>query len=142
MRKLIFSLILMTAAAAALAEDLEEVPPVTNELAKKECGACHMAYQPALLPAQSWQTIFGDLANHFGDNASLADSAREEIAAYYLANAGEAGGTASSRITESGWWLDEHDDIKASRWSTTEVKFKGNCIACHKAADQGSYEDE
>jgi mono/diheme cytochrome c family protein len=141
MRKLLFSMVLMTAAAAALAEDLEEVPPVANETARKDCGACHMAYQPALLPAQSWQAIFGDLADHFGDDASLADSVREEVANYYIAHAGGTGGTASSRITESSWWLDEHEDVKASRWSRPEVKFKGNCIACHEGAEQGSYED-
>ncbi len=141
MRKLLLTIILLMPAAAAMAEDMEEVPPVANELAKKECGACHMAYQPALLPAKSWQAIFGDLANHFGDNASLADSAREEIAAYYLANAGEAGGAATLRITESAWWLDAHEEIKASHWSRPEVKFKGNCLACHETADQGAYED-
>ncbi|MFM9845064.1 MAG: diheme cytochrome c [Dongiaceae bacterium] len=141
MRIVLLTMIFLMPAAATLAEDLEEVPPVTNQMAKKECGACHMAYQPALLPAQSWQAIFGDLANHFGDDASLADAARKEIADYYIAHAGKTGGSATSRITESGWWLDEHDDIKASRWNAPEVKFKGNCIACHKAADQGSYED-
>jgi hypothetical protein len=140
MRKLLLSLIFLMPAAAALAEDLEEVPPVANEVAKKECGACHMAYQPALLPAQSWQAIFGDLANHFGDDASLADSVRDEVAAYYFANAGKYGDTAL-RITDSSWWLDAHEEVKASRWTGPEVKFKGNCIACHEGADQGSYED-
>jgi mono/diheme cytochrome c family protein len=120
---------------------MEEVPPVTNELAKKECGACHMAYQPALLPAQSWQTIFGDLANHFGDDASLTDPVRKEITDYYIAHAGSIGGTATSRITESAWWLDEHEEIKASRWSRPEVKFKSNCVACHETAEQGAYDD-
>jgi len=141
MRNLLLGMILLTSANAALAEDLEEVPPVANEMAKKECGACHMAYQPALLSAQSWQMIFGGLADHFGDDASLADSVRKEIADYYIANAGTIGGTASSRITETGWWRDAHEEIKASRWTRPEIKFKGNCIACHETADEGAYED-
>lgn len=141
MRKLLLTIVFLIPTAASLAEDMEDVPPVTNELAKKECGACHMAYQPALLPAQSWQTIFGDLANHFGDDASLADPVNKEITDYYIAHAGSIGGTATSRITESAWWLDEHEEIKASRWSRPEVKFKGNCVACHATAEQGAYED-
>jgi mono/diheme cytochrome c family protein len=129
-------------AASAPAEEMEQVPAVTNEAAKKECGACHMAYQPALLPADSWQAIFNDLANHFGDDASLSDSALVEIKAYYLAHAAKERGAAPLRITETAWWLDEHEDIKASRWTAPEVKFKGNCLACHKEADQGAFEDD
>ena len=139
MRRFFLTMVLLMPAAAAQAEDMEDVPPVANDLAKKECGACHMAYQPALLPAHSWQAIFGNLANHFGTDASLTDPARKEIADYYLANAGENGGTTPQRITESSWWLDTHEEVRASRWSKPEVKFKGNCVACHEEADQGAY---
>ena len=57
MRPLATTTVLLAVAAAivpACAQELERMPPVTNEAAKKECGACHMAYQPQLLPADSW----------------------------------------------------------------------------------------
>jgi hypothetical protein len=107
-----------------------------------ECGACHMAYQPALLPAKSRQRVFAGLTDHFGDDGSLSDPVRQEIEAYYPANAGEDTGTDLLRITEMRWWLREHHEVKESRWASPEVKFKGNCVACHKAAEQGSYEDD
>ncbi len=38
---------------------------------KQECGSCHLAYPPGLLPASSWQRLMGDLPHHFGTDASL-----------------------------------------------------------------------
>ena len=33
------------------------VKTVTNPVYVEECGSCHMAYPPGLLPALSWQKI-------------------------------------------------------------------------------------
>ena len=33
------------------------VAPVTNALYAEECGSCHFAYPPGLLPASSWQQV-------------------------------------------------------------------------------------
>lgn len=30
----------------------------------QECGSCHMAFAPALLPAPSWQRIMNGLGRH------------------------------------------------------------------------------
>ena len=30
----------------------------------EECGACHLAYPPGLLPVQSWRGIMSDLEDH------------------------------------------------------------------------------
>ncbi len=32
-----------------------DVAPVKNALYLEECGACHFAYQPGLLPSRSWK---------------------------------------------------------------------------------------
>jgi hypothetical protein len=144
MRPVATTTVLLAVAAAlapACAQERERMPPVTNEAAKKECGACHMAYQPQLLPADSWRGIFADLSNHFGEDASLDDAVRQEILAYYVANAAPTqGGAAPLRITEQRWWQREHsEEVPQADWA--KAKFKGNCTACHARAEQGTYED-
>ncbi len=140
---LILSLLLAAAPAAAEeSEESERLPPVANALVKKECGACHMTYQPQLLPGASWEAIFADLGRHFGEDATLDDKPRAEILAYYLANAGKgkAGRASPNRITETPWWIGDHRGIGEARWN--KAKFKGNCVACHEGAERGYYEDD
>ena len=43
-------------------------PPVADALVKEECGSCHLAFAPAMLPAQSWARMMSELKNHFGDD--------------------------------------------------------------------------
>src|SRR4051812_22331997 len=59
---------------------------------KKECGACHMAFQPELLPARSWTALMAGLDNHFGENASLDAATSQAILAYLQAHAADVGG--------------------------------------------------
>ncbi len=47
------------------------VRAVDNPLYAAECGGCHFAYQPGLLPEASWRKMMGSLADHFGENAEL-----------------------------------------------------------------------
>ena len=56
-----------------------DVAAVSNDLYVKECGGCHFAYQPGLLPARSWNKIMDSLNNHFGENADPAEAATEAI---------------------------------------------------------------
>jgi mono/diheme cytochrome c family protein len=118
--------------------------PVTNEAAKRECGACHMAYQPQLLPAEAWQRVFAELGEHFGTDASLDEPVQKEILDYYVAHAGRfaAAFPPSPRITEAPWWMRAHRELRAAEWAKPEVKFKGNCTACHRRAEQALYEEE
>ena len=48
-----------------------DVAAIANPVYKEECGSCHMAYPPGLLPARSWTKVMSGLDNHFGDNAEL-----------------------------------------------------------------------
>ena len=49
------ALALLLAAAQAGADS--HVYPASNEPWKAECGECHVAYPPKLLPASSWRTV-------------------------------------------------------------------------------------
>jgi hypothetical protein len=133
-RLLPLAAVLALTATGAAAENLG---PVSNAAAQKECSVCHMAYQPQFLAADSWSTIFADLANHFGNDASLPEATLKEIADYYVANAGKPVG---GRITETKWWVRRHSELPDAWW--VKVKYKGNCVACHKNAEQGYYSEE
>ena len=64
---------------------------VFDRAVKKECGSCHMVFNPEMLPAKSWETIMKGLKNHFGkevglDEATVGKIGEEEI--YYLMSSG------------------------------------------------------
>ncbi len=158
MRKLIIVAAAIGAALPALATLADErMPTVTNEAMKKECGACHMAFQPQFLPQRSWTRMMGDLSNHFGEDASLPEAKRVDITDYLVANAGDvspsregrryvksiASNQAPLRITEIPRWVREHrGEVRESAWTDPRVKSKANCIACHRGADAGWYDDD
>lgn len=133
------------AAPALQADELETVPPVTHQATLEECGECHMAYQPALLPRESWAAIMDDLPNHFGEDASLPPGLTAEIRAYLVGASAPARRQAERpalKITEQRWWRHEHDDIRAPAWQDPKVGARGNCPACHRGAERGIYEDD
>jgi hypothetical protein len=139
LRPILITALLFTA-GVTMADELDAVPPVTNAATRKECGECHMAFQPALLPATSWNRIMDTLDQHFGENASLAPDIAAEIRAYLTANAGR-GDPARLRITEQRWWRHEHD-FRPAAWQRPEVRSPANCEACHPGAAQGLYEGD
>jgi Dihaem cytochrome c len=145
---------LITTTAAAREE---RVAPVTDPVVKQECGSCHMVFPPQFLPKRSWQKLLETLSDHFGENASLDEAHRKAILDYLLANAADspkagtegrkfgqsiAAGQTPLRITDTPRWVREHREVQADRWQNPTVKSKANCLACHKAAEQGIYEDE
>ena len=149
-------LVLAIGVATASAQRNERVRPVTESVVKKECASCHMTFSPQFLPKRSWQKIMDTLSDHFGENASLGEAQRKLVLDYLLANAADspnggregrrfadsiASGQTPLRITEIPRWVREHREIRANRWNSPEVKSKANCLACHKKADQGIYED-
>lgn len=119
------------------------VAPATNERWKAECGSCHVAYPPRLLPAGSWQQLMQRLDRHFGTDASLDAKAQEEISRYLAANAGrrEPPPGAEQRITETRWFAKEHREVPATLWKGTAVKSAANCGACHTRAEDGDYSE-
>ena len=135
--------------AHAREEDEDEgrrPPMVTNAKWKSECSACHVAYPPRFLPADSWRAIMAGLDKHFGSNASLDDVSISEITDFLVKNARkkdrrEPSGKPLLRITESRWFKSEHREVKASVWKNPKVKSAANCNACHTKADEGDYNE-
>lgn len=109
---------------------------------KAECGGCHVVYPPQMLPARSWRALMSGLDNHFGTDASLDPQRATDIRAFLERNAGRERIPAAQpvlRITETSWFVREHDEVPARAWKSATVKSPSNCGACHVNADQGSY---
>lgn len=154
MRAVLLSLALFAASFPAVAGD-DSVPPITDPLVRKECGTCHMAFQPAFLPARSWDRMMNELADHFGEDASLPADKVASIRATLTANAGDvvtrgrarkymqwvAPGGTPQRITENPDFLRKHR-FRDAVWQDPKVVTKSNCPACHRGADQGWYDDD
>jgi cytochrome c553 len=105
-----------------------------------ECGSCHLAFPPELLPARSWKALAAGLGDHFGQNAELDAKARAPIEAFLVANAGkDPGGPAPLRITSLDWWKREHREIAPSVFARRAVASAANCLACHPGANDGAF---
>lgn len=126
-------------------------PPVY----KKECASCHMAFPPNTLPAESWKNMMATLQDHFGDDATIDDAAKKEIENYLVKNAAETSkeeaslkfirsigtGNPPERITDIPYWKKKHSPINQAIYLRSAIKSKINCVACHKLAEFGSFED-
>lgn len=127
----------------AMADGSLATPP--NARWKAECGSCHIAYPPPLLPAQSWKRLMSGLERHFGTDASVDPAAAAEIGAYLERYAGSGrraqDASGSLRITETGWFVRKHDEVPAAVWKRPAVKGPGNCAACHAGAEQGDFRE-
>lgn len=134
----------------AIAEGVR-YPEVKHEAALKECTACHMIYQPEMLPARSWDALIKGLDNHFGESAALDSAIAENIREFLVANAADAPGVRSRwtrglgkadvplRISETPMFKRHHHELSANAFKRQEVGSAANCIACHKGADKGYY---
>lgn len=140
--------LVMAFGAAAAAEAAQKAPaPPPNKAWQEECGSCHVAYPPRFLSAASWERVMGGLGEHFKTDASLDPPVAKEITAWLVANARKpkAGRTEPVppplRITETRWFLGEHDEISAARFRSAAVGSPSNCGACHTTADQGNFSE-
>jgi hypothetical protein len=147
MRPLRLAALLLLAPSSAFAEGVQ-VPPVRDTMVLKECGSCHMAFPPALLPAASWDRIMNGLADHFGEDASLPADKAAAVRAYLTANAGTlrpymrwvAPEGAPLRITDNPAFRREHH-FAPRIWADPKVVTRSNCPACHTAAEKGLFEE-
>jgi len=112
----------------------------------QECGACHTAYPPALLPKESWQRLMGSLDKHYGTDASLDAAAQKSIGDWLVARAGTGKRARSAppedRITRSDWFVREHREVPKAAWSRPAIKSASNCGACHQGAAEGDYDED
>jgi hypothetical protein len=137
---------------------LSYLPPLGTPTARpdpayvRECGACHLAYSPSLLPAASWTTLMAHLDHHFGEDASLEPALTTRLHAWLLANAAEHWDTLAAvriresidpadpmRITASLFWRRMHRRIPEATFANKEVGSRGACDACHTDASSGRF---
>lgn len=121
---------------------------------RAECGSCHLAYPPGMLPARSWSRILEGLGDHFGENAELAPAVQASLTDWLRKNAAESGthprsakviksarGTTPLRISELRFIQREHAELSAEVWKRPAVKTVANCGACHLDAEQWSFSE-
>jgi hypothetical protein len=111
----------------------------------KECGACHLAYPPGMLPAGSWRRMLGELDRHFGQNAELDEPTRARLEGWLVAGAGQArpeGGGAPQRITRLPWFVKEHRQVTAEVVARPAVRSIANCAACHQGAARWDFDED
>jgi hypothetical protein len=121
-----------------------------------ECGDCHLAYAPWLLPMQSWRAVMGSLGDHFGDNAELDAQTAGMILAFLERHAAERtqgryalrvrratqGVEPPLRITQTDYFRGQHHEIPRSMIEGNEaVGSPSRCEACHAGADRGSFRE-
>ncbi len=165
----LFSLSLLLGSGTALADDFWTwlgpgtyegwkgvgVKPVDNKRYTDECGSCHFAYQPGLLPAKSWEKLLTPegLHDHFGEVADLDKDTLAAIREYVLANSSDKSYYKISRkinvatedetplrITEVRFIKRKHHDIPEKMIKDNkDVKSLSNCNACHTKAEQGVF---
>lgn len=132
------------------------VAPVTNQLYINECGSCHFAYQPGLLPSNAWKKMMSDLSNHFNTDASIDDEDFKLLSKYLDDNSAEKNmhykrsnrivssiksGQIPNSISETPYMIRKHDEIRKDLITQKEVKGLFNCMACHKTANKGIYSE-
>jgi len=127
-----------------------------NATWKSECGDCHMAYSPVLLPARSWNKLLDTQDNHFEEDLALEPDTIKELRQYltqyaadktpnreapYKINRSIPADQTPLRITKTPYWLDKHENIGSSVWKQSNIRNKGNCSSCHFDADKGTFQD-
>jgi hypothetical protein len=136
-----------------------EVNNVSNAAWQEECGSCHFAYQPGLLPSQSWKLLLDEkaLADHFGENAELDADTLKEVRDFALENAADKSfykrarkiakstenGEAPLRITEVRYIKRKHHDIPEKMIKgNKDVKSLSYCDACHTQAKKAVFDED
>lgn len=130
-------------------------PLADDPVWREECGSCHLAFHPNLLPARSWKLIMAGQGEHFGTDLALDAPTAAAVLAFLVRNAAENSSTEAAfkinrsiptgvtplRITETPYWVEKHRDIRESDWQLPQVKSKSNCAGCHLDAVAGTFED-
>lgn len=152
-----FAMLGMSGAAfSAGSEKAPEVAPVENQQYQKECGSCHFAFQPGLLPARSWTKLMASLENHFEENAELSQEDARVLTNYLQKNAADTSRYKRSkkimkslrpddvplRISEIPYFVKKHRELKRKMvQDNPKVGSLSKCEACHTKADKGSFRE-
>ncbi|MDD5760102.1 MAG: diheme cytochrome c [Desulfobulbaceae bacterium] len=136
-------------------EGSKHLPVVTNETYKNSCGSCHFAYQPGLMPSKSWVKILDEPNAHPGGDLSLDEKTKAEIKNYLTQNSaeyspskkskkimGSIGSETPVRISEIPYIKHKHHEINQEVFTRKAIGSRANCIACHKGAESGIYDND
>ena len=131
------------------------VNPEKNPLYVEECGSCHIAYSPGLLPTSSWDKIMTGLDDHFGDNAELDTDTMTQISDYLRSS---TTGTANNqrsrkftystsantpiRITKLPYFIRKHDEVPQRIVKSEQVGSLSRCGSCHQDAARGMFDED
>ena len=166
MRKLLLAFALLSSFAAGAADDRfhKKTPDsmmgflaARDPVYLKECGTCHFAYSPGLLPARSWILQLDRMATgkHFGESVQLPAATRAQIQDYLTRNAADVSPYEGSkafmervpasqtpyRLSGVRLFKEMHTVINETINTKNKVKVRSitNCNACHRRADEGSF---
>ena len=141
--------------AGVIADEEDEFGRVDNMTYKEHCGACHLAYQPALLPSGSWCKILSGLASHNGVEVVIEEETNDLIKHYLEKSAAEhssakraskimrsLNGQTPTRITDVPYIRHKHHEVPPDVFERESIGSFSNCNACHSTAEEGKYEDD
>ena len=118
-------------------------PPVVYT---QECGGCHLAFPPNLLPKASWQRVMNGLDKHYGSDASLDNAPQKQIDTWLQTHGGQGKRAREEppqdRITRSAWFERKHREVSVATFKRASIKSPANCAACHGDAAQGDVEGD
>ncbi len=130
------------------------LPQEKSAAYEQSCSACHMLYQPSLLPARSWKKIMENLSNHFGDNAEVEPKVAREVSEYLQRNAADHVDNMYSkpmmkllkddetpmRISDTKFFELTHDLLRREMViDNPDVRSIARCEICHHEAPQGRF---
>lgn len=143
--------------ALTLPAHAESFVPIKDPKIIAACGECHMTFFPQMLPQATWTKILSDPSNHFGEDATLDPATQAYVLQYHLNDAADVQSTRAAqkwmtgvnlknpptRITTAPRFVQKHRENEFTRmWDRNNVKSKSNCLACHKNAQNGIFEDD
>lgn len=154
---MIFVALLTTAIvlAGCAGKGAKRLSVVSNDTCKKRCGSCHFAYQPGLLPSKSWVKIIEERDAHPGGALSLDERTKAELKSYLTLNSAEnsqsklskkimdsTGSDVPVRVSEIPYIKRKHREVAQEVFARKAIGSRANCIACHKSAETGVYDED
>lgn len=156
---LVLALVLVTAGlwiSQSPQGDEARFPMPAGKTYLAECGSCHTAFAPGLLPVRSWHRMMGELEEHFGEDATLDEpqhlailkeletlAADGSYADQRMRRINEAISSTAQpqRISETPFFKYTHDEVPQGFWKRKQVGTPSNCLACHPRANEGRYDE-
>jgi cytochrome b len=154
-------LVILAGGAVGTLQWLSRLPPPhslrvlsENPIYQQECGACHYALHPSLLPAASWAGLMTSLAEHFGEDARLDGPTTRSLVGWLVDNAAETFDTEAAnrfrvvapeapyRVSSTPYWVRKHASVPPEVFRRQRVQSKVNCQACHRDAASGRFDDQ